>query len=419
MAHKIAKDVEKNMANQKMQNIKSLGQNPKTRIVLILTVTAVVGALIVGKMATSSKASRPADMQAQVSVGSAPKVEAVPGTSTSARHTELVQEANRQAVATAKDSGGTVIPRLTGQTDGAANPFDLVKKDATAAPVGSIDLETKTANQPAQQQPQQPQQPVVPEKSEAVKAQEAAMAAAMSGLLNAWAPVGQKMEFDHTGAGAKMAMGNTAYSGTGASGPQPGSPLPEAPAKADIKAGHILHAVSITAVNSDEPGPILAEIVSGPYAGARLLGSFTLPANSETLVLQFNSISMKKAPQSFPVNAFAVNPETARTAMASEVNHRYFERYGLLFASAFVKGYGEALSKSGNTQTTAVGTGGAVTTTQYPQLDGSEKAMVALGAVGREFADALKEKSKRPITVKIHAGTPMGILFMADAVFKN
>lgn len=399
------------MANQKMENIKSLGQNPRTRFVLIVTVVAVVGAVVVGKMATSSKSSRPADLQAEVSVGKAPSVKAVPGTSTSARHTELVREANKQDADSAKATGETVIPRLTADVESGRNPFDLVEKAPQDAQTGTVQLEVKKV---AQNQPAPAPAPVM-EKSRALLEQEAAMSAAMTGLLNAWAPVGQKIEMDHTGTNkGQPEVANGAMTNPGVASGQTVS-APATPA--DVKAGTVMHAVAITSVNSDEPGPVLAEIISGPYAGSRLLGTFTRPQNAETVVLQFKTISMKSAKQSYAIDAYAVNPETARTAMATDVDHHYFQRYGLLFASAFVKGYGQALAQSGQTQTTTVGTGGAVTNTVYPELNAQDKALVALGEVGAEFSSVLKESAQRPITVKLESGTPMGILFMADAAF--
>lgn len=402
------------MANEKMENIKNLGQNPRTKMVLILTVSAVAIALIIGKMATSSKASRPADLEAQVSVGSAPQVQSLPGTSTSSQHNELVKQANEQAASQALATGGSSIPRLTGQTDKAKNPFDLVEK-APDQQAPEIRLEKQ---QPAPQLRQTPQRPA--EKSQDLVKQEESMAAAMTGLLNAWAPVGQSMEVDHTGQMkptmlAAQAQGQAAGDPVSNAEVKAGAPVQAA----DVKAGAILNAVAITAVNSDEPGPVLAEVVSGPYQGARLLGSFTRPDTSETVVLQFKMISIKNASQSYPITAFAVNPDTARTALASDVDHHYMQRYGLLFASAFVKGYGQALANSGQTVTSATGAGGVASTTQYPVLNAQDKALVALGQVGADLSDVMKKNAKRPITVTLNAGTPMGILFMTDAVFSS
>ena len=56
--------------------------------------------------------------------------------------------------------------------------------------------------------------------------------------------------------------------------------------------GNILYAQLISRANSDSPGPIVAEIVQGELAGAKVLGSFT-QAN-DSLIIEFNSISIGK-----------------------------------------------------------------------------------------------------------------------------
>ena len=59
-----------------------------------------------------------------------------------------------------------------------------------------------------------------------------------------------------------------------------------------IKTGDILFAVLETSVNTDEPGPILATIVSGKLKGSKIIGSFTLPSNADQIVITFNTLSM-------------------------------------------------------------------------------------------------------------------------------
>src|SRR3990167_6478484 len=52
-----------------------------------------------------------------------------------------------------------------------------------------------------------------------------------------------------------------------------------------IRMGDIIFAVVDTSVNTDEPGPILATIVSGIFKGGKLIGSFNLPNNSDKLII--------------------------------------------------------------------------------------------------------------------------------------
>ncbi|HRE31778.1 MAG TPA: TrbI/VirB10 family protein, partial [Candidatus Berkiella sp.] len=104
--------------------------------------------------------------------------------------------------------------------------------------------------------------------------------------------------------------------------------------------------------------------------------------------------------------------DTARTALASDVDHHYLLRYGSLFASAFVSGYGKAITNQGTTTTSPL-TG--TTTTTTPPLDNQEKFYAALGEVGTAWAQQVKPIFNTPYTVTVDQGTGLGLLFLSDA----
>ena len=181
-----------------------------------------------------------------------------------------------------------------------------------------------------------------------------------------------------------------------------------------IKTGDILFAVMDTSVNTDEPGPILATIVSGRLKGSKLIGSFTLPANASKMVISFNTISIPGADKTVSISAYAIDPNTARTALASEANHHYLQRYGALFASSFMAGMSSAIQSS-NTTVSVGGTGG-MTNTTVSTLSRStlDNALIALGEVGKAWSQTAQKEMNRPTTVEVYAGTGLGILFTQD-----
>ncbi len=181
-----------------------------------------------------------------------------------------------------------------------------------------------------------------------------------------------------------------------------------------IKAGTILFAVMDTAVNSDEPGPVLATIVSGKFAGAKVMGSFQHAAQQESVIITFETLSLAKKDKTISIRAFAIDPDTARTALASDVNHHYLQRYGSLFASSFIQGYGQAVQSQG--QTTTVSPFGSVTTTQ-PPLDNKQIFFAAMGELGKQWSAAIKPYFNTPYTVTVDQGASLGILFMGDVDF--
>lgn len=179
-----------------------------------------------------------------------------------------------------------------------------------------------------------------------------------------------------------------------------------------ITAGSILFAVIDTAVNSDEPGPVLAQVVHGDYKGARLIGQFAAPTqNSNALTLNFNQMVLPEGNKTLSISAVAVDPDTARTSVASDVDHHYLLRYGSLFASAFMEGYGKAVKEQGSARTENQD---GSTTTSTKSLSGEEEFFSALGNVGTQWGSQTAPLFNTLPTITIDSGTGVGILFTSD-----
>jgi intracellular multiplication protein IcmE len=185
--------------------------------------------------------------------------------------------------------------------------------------------------------------------------------------------------------------------------------------RAVIKMGDILFAVIDTSVNSDEPGPILATIVSGRLKGAKLSGSFTLPSHASKMVITFHSMSVSGASKTTSVNAYAIDQNTARTALSSRANHHYLSRYGTIFASTFLEGFGNAF-QSADTTITIGGTGGVSNTTIQNGVGRSllDNAVIGLATLGKSWGQIAMQNVNRPTTVELYSGTGIGVLFTQD-----
>ncbi len=176
------------------------------------------------------------------------------------------------------------------------------------------------------------------------------------------------------------------------------------------KAGDMLFAVVETSVNSDEPGPVLARIVSeGPLQGARVMGTFE--RQDTKLFIRFNVLSMPNIPQSITIDAVAVDPETARTSLATAVDKHTLEKYGTLLAASFLQGMGEAVETSlGTPQLDSQGS--ATIASQVPATS-RDQVLVGLGKVGQAMGQDLESKDIQP-TVTLDSGTGVGLLVMSD-----
>lgn len=177
-----------------------------------------------------------------------------------------------------------------------------------------------------------------------------------------------------------------------------------------IKSGTIYFAVLDTAVDSDYPDtPVMVTIVDGPFKGAKLLGKLSLAQGKDRVSLNFNMMNMDSWPKTKNVSAFAIDPDTARTVMASSVDHHYLMRYGSLFASSFLQGYAQGVQNAGTSTTGIFGT-----STQNPKLSFGNNVAVALGQVGTQFTNVVQGYVNTPATVKVNSGVGLGILFMSD-----
>ncbi len=184
-----------------------------------------------------------------------------------------------------------------------------------------------------------------------------------------------------------------------------------------LKAGTILFGVLDTAVNSDEPGPVMATIVSGALKGSRLMGTMKTNTDAEKITLTFTAINMPNESKSMGITAVAIDPDTARTALASDVDHHYLLRWGSLFASSFIEGYASAVANAGTTSTTSQGAAGTVTTTSSPGLDGRQQLFSGLAAIGSKWSEVVARNFDRPITVTIDQGTGIGVLITSDLTY--
>lgn len=206
-----------------------------------------------------------------------------------------------------------------------------------------------------------------------------------------------------------------AVGGMGGIPGQPGTGDPTAqqlkPKTIVIPAGTILYAQLLNEANSDVPGPLIALLAQGKFSGSKVLGSFA--KQKELLVLEFKTLVTKEG-YSVPINAIAMDPDNTLTAMATEVDHRYWERVILPAAAKFVQGVGEAIAESGTTTVNVnSGDGSTTSTTDNSEIDieqeiseGVAKAFETVGEVLTEEGDDTE------ILVIVHAGTPMGILFI-------
>lgn len=174
-----------------------------------------------------------------------------------------------------------------------------------------------------------------------------------------------------------------------------------------VSAGTIAYGQILTEANSDVPGPILAEIASGPLLGGRAIGQFSVAQRH--LVLQFNRVV--KDGVEYPVQVYALDPATTLPGVATDIDRHYFSRVFLPAAARFIEGFASAATQTDNSVVVVDGSVVSNTSdlnTRQELLNGADEAAQQLSSVlEQDFGD-------RPVTIKVAAGTRVGLLFLSS-----
>lgn len=425
----------------RINNMGKMMSNPKQRNMYLLGAGAVVITLGLGFYIASKNKDQQVQSSAQVE--SVPgNVKAVPGSSNNPDYVQSVKNINDKEAIKAMQSGSSYVPTITSPNVNNASSLDEIarrqqqeaeqkaKKEAEKKKAEEEDrlrMEDEAKKQqalidsqkpvPVNQAPQmmqtqmQAQVPAAPVVQKKYTDDDYMLIATLN---SSWQNKKSSAEFDFAKQKPKdqteatNTMGTATPNGTGTSTNNVTvTPL--------AKAGTIFNAVIETSVNSDEDSPVLARIVSGPLKGTRLIGTFK--NLGEKVAVVFNTANIPTLDKSVRLNAYAVDTKTSRTAMADDVNHHYFLRYGVLLATSFVSGYAQALQQ--NNQTTTVTPLGGVVTVPNGNLSSKDINKQALGQVGNQVANDVKQQynNLRP-TIYVNSGTAVGILLMDDLSVK-
>jgi intracellular multiplication protein IcmE len=179
-------------------------------------------------------------------------------------------------------------------------------------------------------------------------------------------------------------------------------------------AGTILYANLVGRANSDAPGPVVAKILQGKYAGATLIGSFT--TGRDALVIKFTKMTVGTTPDGEEINetvqidAVAVDTKHIGTPLATSVDRHLLEKLGIGLGAAFAQGFGNAVAQS-NTSS-VLRPDGSYTTTSTG-LDTKQQLLSASGHALSSAGNILMDEfGRRPTTIIVDSGTPIGILFI-------
>lgn len=345
----------------------------------------------------------PAEKQSSLPV---PQSSSTVATSTeiTPQYQQAVTQQDQERAQAARETGTSALPTPIQNPVSAPTVDADIMADPAADPISEFENIIASSRDPARQLPQQQvQQPLQPQVSpEQVQQLSRTMRTQMEQLMSQWTPNGMQ-----TVAGAP-ARRDTAQGGEGNYRNQ-GS-QEESAGRTIVAAGQVYYGQMLMEANSDIPGPIMAQVLTGPFAGGRAIGSFE--TYRDHLALRFKTIAIRN--RQFSVDILALDPETTLGGVVTEVDPRYFTRVLLPAAAAFIKAYGETIAEPASTTTVDSGGGNSIVTNNSEKNDSRDALYKGLSEAADRvgsFVDEEAAATKR--LVRVAVGTPIGLFFVS------
>ena len=181
--------------------------------------------------------------------------------------------------------------------------------------------------------------------------------------------------------------------------------------------GDVVTAVNLLMINTDAPGPAMAQIASGPLSGALIMGGVT--RRDTRAVLTFNSLRLpaEMGGAVVPANAVSLDVEDLQLGNATDVDRHLFLRYGVRPVMAALATAAQALASSsmGTTTTTVLPNGASITQNGNGRLRGRDLSGVGIGAAASQLQTDINERSLEP-TVRVSPNEMIGVLFLEDVL---
>lgn len=407
-------------------NLIALGRNPKNSKVIVITVLAVllvgflIAATIVRRQQQVPVAPAPS---ANVDVGRAPtdppisRVQLAPGQEE--RQRELEAKAAAAAAAEAKARGESTQPsaeRVEASLRPALTPeeaayeaqrkaeAEAAKRRAEAAMAAASAAEAQIA---AGNPPPLPNQAQL---RQADPAQDARMARAseMVQKLLARTPTGSET-FQISPAALTVAEPSAGgRPGVQAPGQGNGGEIAEE-GPVLIQAGTIEVMHIDTAINTDRGNRFRATLVTGPYKGAIVNGTYKLNAAGDAADIEVTSLALREPKMTVAAQGVGLDPKTWEIGAATDVDRKLLVRYGIKPLATGFAAVAEYLRNAGTT----VVINGTSTTTATPPLTGKRTGQIVAGAAAGQLANDSEALNTRP-TARVARNTVVGLYFTAD-----
>ena len=207
--------------------------------------------------------------------------------------------------------------------------------------------------------------------------------------------------------GADSGSGGSSGGGAAGSSGSGGDPF--------IKAGSRAYISIDTAINTDEPSPVLGKVLTGPARGWVIFGK-SVHNPDDTVSITFDRLVLPSG-KSAPIEAMALDPESGRTSVVGSVNHKIFDRFILPAIAGGAAAYGQLMGQAGMMVMSSPMTG---TMTSTNNISSSQIADAAIGAGVGSLANNLNAiAAKEQPAVSTPKNLGLEIVFMKEFVLPN
>lgn len=178
-----------------------------------------------------------------------------------------------------------------------------------------------------------------------------------------------------------------------------------------IRAGTKWQAVITKSINTDEGLQVIAELVTGKFAGATVYG--LIAPSGRNVGVQFTTIAPSNPRKPLmPIQAYATTIGSQKTAISTDVKNHYGQNYGIKGFTAILRGVGEAYDGAG--ETSVITDSGNVITTQDGTPSSSKIRADVLGELGKDLTSDIAKLGNRAPTYKVPIGTVVNVVLASD-----
>lgn len=181
-----------------------------------------------------------------------------------------------------------------------------------------------------------------------------------------------------------------------------------------VKAGNRAFVSIDTAINTDEPSPVMATVLSGPANGMTVFGD-SIHNPDDTISIKFNQLNLPDG-TSVAITAYAVDPSTGRMAVEGSVDHKIFQRFVLPAVAGAGSTVAQIEQQNGMTMLSSPLSGTNIAT--YSMSPAQIEAAAVAGGVGSLSTNlnAIAAAAKPSVSTDKNLG--LEIVFMKEVVIQ-